>query len=285
MYIGEAVDRFFENYIAGPGAYQVINALETDFLKQDVEIEEQLGEGGSFGVAFGLSDGTVLKITTDPDEAFAAKFLISKNFKHRNVAKFFDAVGVLPETKKEGFERSMDYVKIPFIGLVNLERIAGTAGDEAAEEASDLNTLRARVWRANRFYTDELAAMSLTDRRERTKKTMRDLLDAISLRIDEIAERTEESGQENVPDLLLDVRAGGEALYDIGLYAADFHDQNIGLGINIPDWKIFDIGVSSIPAGSRRALPKSAYLSNKSEWKSLGIVPKAEMNALELVRF
>lgn len=176
-----------------------------------------LGEG-AYGVAFGLPDGRVLKITTDLNEAKSAKYLLDKGAEHKHIARYYDVFKFQPINAKQLY------------GVV-LERLA-VKDDEAFTHAMfELDQASALLRRD--VYTDPQVTWEMAKRAYLQS-----------------AGDDPQKLQSNIDKL--ESRQFGEMFDELkshGISHVDMHAENMGQRAD-GTWVVFDIGAGSKSPGS-----------------------------------
>jgi hypothetical protein len=199
----------------------ITKALEKKF--GFTEMVDILGSG-SFGSASAIDDTRVLKLTVDESEVQSGALLTGRRLPH--VAEVFGAFWI-----KNASVRKRSGGPMRKVGVLILERLAPLrVGDPRGHR---LNTEHDKF----RKLHPEVAFHAL---RKLPYEKARALMDHASN--DLMLTFT------NIDDpLILDIGAAVEELRDIGIFAIDVHSGNVGWSSENQCFKLFDIGISSVP--------------------------------------
>ena len=203
-----------------------------DVVRRNLEVEEVkiLGHG-SFGAA-GLISGTreVLKLTTDVREMKSAAHLIGAEL--ANVVSYYAAGMIQGVRLRNAEDGKPSPVGASVQGFVDTVGLGSLDMDEA------LNLIVAAAKRKHRVFIDEfpkIPEQEVMERLEAASGALAETLDELGWPYGMIA-------------------AGLRQLMDAGVFAVDVHARNVGRDNQDNQYKIFDIGVSSVRAQVRTAV-------------------------------
>lgn len=218
-------------YLDDPRTKRIASALRQIGVQQ-VEI---LGSG-SFGVAAATKDNRVVKLTVDASEVEAATVLRGKFLGH--VVRIDGAWNVRGVTV-EHYEVGEQWP----VGIVLMERVEviDTSLDPI-RSTNNLTLVWARVRSQMRALPSQLRKMTRAQARDRLLQTSIVLEDELRARAKETRWVTEFES-----DLMNQVADGLHELRDVGVYAIDVHQNNVGFSARDGVYKLFDIGSSSSP--------------------------------------
>lgn len=197
----------------------IVRALEKKFGITGVS--DILGRG-SFGVASAIDDTRVLKLTVDGSEVQSGALLMGHNLPH--VAKVYGAYWIKNVSVQKTSESSMR--KAGVLILERLNRVAPGSAYRLYVEYTKFRQAHPEVG------FQELKKRSYEEARALMDRASNDLTRTFT----------------NIDDpMVLDVGEAVQELRDIGIFAIDVHSGNVGWSEQDQRYKLFDIGVSSVP--------------------------------------
>jgi hypothetical protein len=236
-----AIDKYAPGFEDDPRTAQVSNTIAEALGV--TEIQEILG-AGSYGVAAALSDARVIKLTTDSTEVEAGAVLASVA-EQTNVVRVYGSWflrGVYVHSNV-GFnpKKETAIVARRRVGLLVTERVVPLT-DLDIRAAYGLSEFVREIKIETKTWPNDL--LHLSKARARTR-----LMEASMMLEGALRQIYEEQGERIAGDV---AQALGE-LRSVGVYAIDVHGGNVGwIGTERgPVFKVFDIGMSSTPTGTR----------------------------------
>lgn len=233
MSMRDAVESFVVNVTGDSTRARDVDEITEILSKAGHEIDAFLGSG-SFGNAFTLKGGDVLKLTADPQEASACAHLLESP--HHHCVRVID-IFQIGEVTLPNWRLPMSPTNIYGIveEILDLEVGSqhGLVLDRVTEGAKD----RFSVWPHDLVGMEEAAATKLLDEAQ----------EAILIDLDKASERLRKKntlGSVAAARDLDGVRSGIQHLRRLGILCVDFHSRNVGKRDGII--KIFDPGVGQV---------------------------------------
>jgi hypothetical protein len=224
--ITDAVAHFFQKKLARPPAGNSNEIVRiANLIQRHAGISEysrHLGDG-SFGSAFLVDDTLVLKLTNDFNEVHAS-YAVRKAGLLANVVEIEYAGIALGGTAA--------------IGVIVSEFMPEIFAECFPQSAITLATAVVAIKEKHGVWSNQLDTLSPAKARLRLKKAQADLTKMLSY-------------EHN--DRLDQVILGLLQLRDVGVYYVDCHPKNVGVlrGDGEEVIKLFDLGVSSVSAGTK----------------------------------
>lgn len=233
------------DYWTDPRAAKIVRALRDLKL---TNVEEILG-AGTFGTAARLSDGRVLKVTSDPSEVQAGHVLKGKRLKH--VVEIYGAWfvrGVRVQTIIDKAEGELKRKRM-HVGVLVMEQV--TPLDERESAMESITNLIQEFKYAHDLYPHELASLS----RDRARKKLRQASEDLQIELENQSKWLRDKGMHEDAKVATDIAAALGELRAEGVFAIDAHGGNIGFDRKTKTFKLFDIGTSSSPRSTVPVVP------------------------------